>query len=256
MTGIKKPLAWYRERIPLFATLMLSLISFIATYKGIYALLSGLGHWLIVLVLAGVFTLALQMLLVYSVWTFRGAPGFRRKLSWLSSYVLCAFISVWLGFAFWYQAIRADGHARETFTPQVTISLEGLKTFEQHYEQLTDIMRDLSDYSSRQAKEERTNGRTCGDFSKKGPGPRMDLRDQDANTFAGFAPDFQRRQETIHTAVAWVTEATAKFDPARLGEMERIINDAVQTANALRADPLLAQTQAFVYARHGHGLMG
>lgn len=253
MTDIKKPLTWHSERIPLFATLMLSLISFIATYKGFYALLSGLDHWLITLVFAGVLTLALQVLLVYSVWTFRSAPGFSGKLYWLSIYVFCAFISVWLGFSFWYQAIRAEDDFREIFTRQVNASLEGLRTFEKGYGQVADTMLDLSKHSRHRAEDEFTDGRTCGDASPVGPGPRRDLRKQDADNFAGFAPDFHRRRETIHAAVAQVTEATAKIDLTRLDAVERVINEAVQTANVLRKDPLLAETQKFLTKRLEEG---
>lgn len=241
------------------ALITFSVISFIATYQGMCALMSGLSNGVVATafahVFSGLFTFALQLLLVFAVKTFKSVPALLSRLYWLSIYLVCAFFSVGFGYSFWFEHIRAEDYGREMFDQQFNASLSKLTEFEQSYNQLADTMNSLAAYSEETAKIEREKGGTCGK-SPQGEGPRMRLRQADARIFQSFVGHFEAKREEVRQMMTHLQGVASAFDSTRVKSMENDINQAVHKANALRNDPQLVTLKQTLATRLAEGRTG
>lgn len=251
--GNNKPLADY---LPIIATVFFTIISFISSYSGIHALMGSVGNALVAFVFAGLFTLALQLMLVYAVFSFKKSHRAGAKFHWLSIYLICVFFSVGFGYSFWFEHIRVEDYAKEVYSGQINANKSKLTVFEQSYTQLASTLNNLAEYSKRIAKKEKEHGGTCDANSPPGDGPRKRLREQDAETFKGFLPHFEQQRDKIRETVTSVRAETENVDLTRLDEVKRTLNEAVHEANGLKRDPQFEQLKAVLKRRIEAGRRG
>ena len=166
------------QLFPIFGVLVFSVISFFATSVGMHGLLTSLGkvHYSASYVMAGLFTLALQLFLVWAVRAVKISPRIHTKAWWMAVYMICLFISVGFAYAFWFHAIAADQYSKQTYGTQARAVLYGLQDFKQQYAMVSGTLLDMNEYSQRTAEEEIEFGGTCGDRSGPTRGPRARLR--------------------------------------------------------------------------------
>ena len=212
------------------ATMLLSLVSFTSTLAGIQALAD--DNFFIPIA----FTIALQIILVCAVMFFKAAP-WRAKLKWLLVYLLCVFISVGFGRAYWFQILRADDYAKEGFRSQLEAVQARLFQFNNDLAIRAGTLGDLAAYSQKMASLEKQNGGTCGGSPAVGSGPRMRLRNEDAIFFAEHNRYYRKQAETVRKISERIRDQVVDYDPGQLDAMERIVNRAVQEMNAVRQDP-------------------
>lgn len=258
MKALVNKLTDYRpsiNQIPVASVIFFSTLSYISTYSGVFDLMQSTAGTMVAFWFACLFTLAIQLMLVYAVSTLKGTPELRQKIYWLTMYVVCTFFSVGFGYSFWFKHIRAHDYAEELHGRQVNGILKGLTEFAEQYNQLTNTLVDLAEYSRNTAKEEEANGRTC-DKSPKGRGPRTRLRQHDARFFESFVSHSKRQYQHIQKELERVRAATTTFDAAGLDKVERALNQAVHKANAIRKNPQLAEFKAVLNRRLQNGRQG
>jgi hypothetical protein len=267
---------------PHLAVLMLSVISFISTYSGMQSLMTNLGDQglglfgftpgVIVAFISILFTLTVQMMIVYQAMHLKGAGWSILRLhqnlggkAWhISVYLTFIFLSVGFGYAFWFERIGADTYSKKYYKEQVYGSLKNLEQFRQAYTNFSNISSSLSTYSQNKAIEERQIGGTCGGPAKIGPGPRMRLRNRDANYFADEQPYFYEKKKTIDKLIGQLNnnltvnliDNVANLTTQQIGEMEHKLNNASSIANLLRTDPIKEKFINWLYRRIDEGKNG
>ncbi len=246
------------QMFPMFGVLVFSVISFFATASGMHGLLTSLGkvHPYASYAMAGLFTLALQLFLVWAVRAIKVTPKFYAKAWWVGVYAICLFISVGFAYAFWFHAIAANQYSKETYETQARAQLYGLQNFKQQYAMISGTLLDMNDYSQRTSEEEIATGGTCGDNSGPTRGPRARLREMDARHFAIMAPHFELQQRGIDERINELERSLVTFDPDSLVAFQQIANRALIKARALRDDPQLRSMNAWLRQRLERGKSG
>lgn len=241
--------------IPVFAVLVFSVISFVATAMGMHGLLSSLGKVseYLSLGIAGAFTLALQLFLVWAVRLVRISPRPVTRAWWLMVYTICLFVSVGFAYAFWFHAIAADSYSRETYSTQARGVLFRLQEFRQEYDRIAFSLSDLQAYSQQTSEDEIAYGGTCGDNSPPTRGPRARLRERDARYFATMAPHFKTQQAGIGERIDELEGSLVSFDPDSLGAYRHVANRALIQARGLQNDPQLRTLKTWMSQRLEQG---
>lgn len=190
---------WIVPGIPLFATTLLSIVSGVATATGIYHLTSEPGsvgdlrtHLFAILV-----TVALQLLMLHALFELKQKGGIFSRLGNLSMYLLCAAVSVTLGYSFWFQRMRAEDYSKELVTGQVEEARAGLARFGHAVSARSRSLDELARYSATRAEVEIRDGGTCGDASTSTRGPRARQREEDARLFESYARYFAEQSTQV-----------------------------------------------------------
>lgn len=268
--------------IPHIAVLMLTIISFISTYSGIQSLMTNLGDKglgifgfkpsVIVAFISFLFTLTVQIMIVYHAMHLKGAgwsilrlhQNVIEKIWHIAVYLTFIFLSVGFGYAFWFERIGADTYSKKSYKEQVYSSLKNLEQFQQAYTNFSNISSYLSTYSQNKAKEERLRGGTCGGPAQTGPGPRMRLRNQDANYFSDEKRYFDQKKRAVDTLIKQLNsdltvnliENVDNLTTPQIEEMEQKLNHASSRANLLRTDPIKEQFMNWLDQRIEEGKNG
>ncbi|MDP3738402.1 MAG: hypothetical protein Q8R02_13490 [Hyphomonadaceae bacterium] len=182
----------------------------------------------------------LFVLMNYTLSVFRSYDGLPARISSLAVYTLTAFLSVAFAFSFWWTVLSSrDRTADQTQLGAAAIVSIATKA-QANLASLQGSLGDLATYSSQRAIEEETRGRTCGDSSPPGPGPRRDLRNNDASEFGSasaymttFVVGLTPQLATLETAARQVdTEEFRRANDTTRRQTISSINQAIGSVGA------------------------
>jgi len=190
---------WIVPAIPMFATTLLSIVSGVSTATGIYHLTSEPGSVgdLRTHVFAVLVTIALQLLMLHALFEVKRKGGIYSRFGHLSMYLLCAGVSVTLGYSFWFQRMRAEDYSKELVTEQVEEARAGLAQFGHAVSARSRSLDELARYSAARAEVEIRDGGTCGDASSSTRGPRARQREEDARLFESYSRYFAEQSTQV-----------------------------------------------------------
>jgi hypothetical protein len=242
----------------------LSLLSWIATYTGMIELIkANSGDVSLGAHIAIGFAVAMLMLMILYLLDALFSPISKwLRLLYMAGYLFLTLISVGFGFGFYWKYIEARSEATRSAEAAITQVQSGLQYGQSRLEQLQQTLVSLTAISTRKAADERANGNTCPN-SKPGVGPRMRLRDADAQKF-GFAGQYiGTRIGSVNTDISALNSDLKRvlngdkttIDPktgtrnAFLRKLNRKINLTISRFNSLRTDPQLREFRDIFRAR-------
>ena len=181
---------------------------------------------------AGLITISITLLVAamlfvlmnYTLSVFRSYDSLPSRISSLAVYALTAFLSVAFAFSFWWTVLSSrDRTADQTQLGAAAIVSIATKA-QANLGSLQTSLKDLATYSGERAIEEETRGRTCGDSSPPGPGPRRDLRNNDAAEFGSASTYMTTFVDGLTPQLAGLETAARQIDT----EEFRRANDATR----------------------------
>ena len=184
----------------------------------------------------------------------------RLSLLWhllaLPFYALTLSLTVGFGFGFFWKAWNASFETLRSAETSQTIANNTLSEGQNLLAGIRARFDDLEVYSRNQRDEERAHGKTCGPSGAE-VGPRYELRNRDADTFAGM-------KNTVNTMLQKVTNEindvrsdfvklsqndSATIDPLTknhgpfVSQLNQKLNVAVQNLNGLRSNSDIGRVQ-------------
>jgi len=238
----------------------LTTLSWISTYTGMLELITAnAGQISTVITIAVGFAVAiLQLMILFILDQFFSKDFYQGKRVlaifplYLAGYLFLTLISVGFGFGFYWKYLEARTASSASAEASITQVQSRLQRGASQLEQLQATLGTLATISAERAETEREEGGTCLQ-SAPGAGPRMRLREADAERFS-FAQQFVgsragQVQDDINALTSKMGRVTANdpatIDPrtgtrnAFLREVNRELNLVATRFNALRSDPQL-----------------
>ena len=238
----------------------LTTLSWISTYTGMLELITANAGQIstIIMVAVGFAVAVLQLMILFILDQFFSRSFYegKRVLAifplYLAGYLFLTLISVGFGFGFYWKYLEARTESSASAEASITEVQSQLQRGASQLDQLQSTLGTLATISSQRAETEREEGGTCNG-SPPGEGPRMRLREADAERFA-FAQQFVgSRVDQVTADIATLTQKMNRvsandpstIDPqtgtrnAFLREMNRELNLVSTRFNALRTDPQL-----------------
>lgn len=189
---------------------------------------------------------------------------FKPKPVWLlllciAGYILLLLISVGFGFGFYWKLINSKVVATEEASAAITQVQSALVQGQTRLELVQQELQQLADISSRKAKQEEREGGTCPNNKYATPGPRRDMRDDDAKNFGDAAMLMGSRIETVKQGIHELSpdlkliQTGVNKDPETgrslldadgtrnsfLRSVDSKVSSTVARYEALRTDPML-----------------
>lgn len=243
----------------------LSILSWISTYTGMLELITAnAGQISTIYMVAVGFAVAMLQLMIlfvldslFSKRFYKTDFGVRKSVFalfplYVAGYIFLTLISVGFGFGFYWKYLEARSASTISAESSVAQVQALLQRGQSQLEQLQTTLGTLARISTERAEVERTQGGTCPG-SRPGEGPRMRLREADAQKFQ-FAQQFVgSRIESVQTDMARLTTQLQKIlnnDPSVIDpktgtrnvfmrELNRELRLTIARFNALRNDPQL-----------------
>jgi len=238
----------------------LTILSWISTYTGMLELITAnAGQISLIITIAVGFAVAvLQLMILFILDQFFSKEFYQGKRVlaifplYLAGYLFLTVISVGFGFGFYWKYLEARSASSASAEASITQVQSQLQRGASQLEQLTSTLGTLATISSKRAETERKEGGTCND-SPPGAGPRMRLRQADAERFS-FAQQFVgSRVNQVQTDITGltkklnlvVTNDPSTIDPrtgtrnAFIADLNRELRLVSSRFNALRTDPQL-----------------
>lgn len=227
-------------KLTLILVILLSIISFVTSYKGLVILNvendNDLSHWQTIFIAFMVFTIqaTLVVTLLFMI------HGYRRITRFLSLlvYIVAMLFSVFFSYGWWYEVFRADSYAQEVYKDGVEGIRSNAKTYEQSFANVREVADELSKYSAKRARDENLYGGTCDEKSLPGKGALNYLRNDEANRFGAIAEDVGGLEEKVATHISELNRLLDDLDLSEEGivaQRERELNDIVALIGSYRA---------------------
>lgn len=249
--------AWFlADPVKASLTLGLAFLSWLATYTGMLELIQANTGALDIgaRIAIGFAVMMLMLMILYLLDSlYNGSTPHWLKPVFVAGYLFLTLISVGFGFGFYWKYLEAQTEATrsaESAVSQVQVALEIGQT---RLEQLQNTFAQLTKVSTEKATQEREFGNSCPN-SRPGEGPRMRLRDSDAQKFAYAAQYITGTATTVNTDIAGLNADLKKVvsrDPSTIGadgtrnkfmrELGRKLDRTIARFNTLRTDPQLQQ---------------
>lgn len=159
------------------------------------------------------------------------------KMFFIFSYLLFTTLSITFGFAFYWEKMRADQVTEDSFAQSREQISAAVDAMQGRMVGLTEVFQALADYSERRRVEEEERGGTC-DVKTRGAGPRMRLRESDAELFAEMARHYRDKAsdlEPVLTKLRQLARQTVSDQAAMLREQ---LSQQVMVANQKAKSPL------------------
>jgi hypothetical protein len=189
---------------------------------------------------------------------------FKPKPVWLlllciAGYILLLLISVGFGFGFYWKLINSKVVATEEASAAITQVQDALVQGQERLAQVQQALKQLAETSSRKATQEVNEGGTCPDNRQARPGPRRDMRDDDAKNFGDAAMLMGSRIDTVKQGIDELSpdlkliQTGVNKDPETgrslldadgtrnsfLRSVDSKVSSTVARYEALRTDPML-----------------
>jgi uncharacterized protein with PQ loop repeat len=227
--------------------LLLSLVSFYTSYDGLRHYMFGQSpqdaSWGL-LILLGFLVFLIQLLLIVALSRLTQRISLSNKISMLFLYFIAMGFSVFLSYSYWYQAIQADNYAYNNFNVQLDDSLSNVGIYQDTFLTIKKIAEELAEYSQETALLEKNQGRTCGDNSSPGAGPRLSLRNSEEQLFTLM-------NNNISILNDQVTHKINKLDSIRYGyspesdikKLQKEMNVVIASVNRYKQTPALVKAK-------------
>lgn len=180
MTNSKKMLIFL---VYLFVT-----VTFFTTFNGVISYIFGSVDETSMpnLIIFGAVLFCLQAYLLlrstYHVIEFKNNTLLKSFL-WLIIWVFTFVFSATFSYTFYYDKLSADAHGKRVINQQIDVVVNNAEKYLLSFDSIKSQMDELSTYSRKKATEEKTKGKTCGDNSPPGPGPRIRYRLKEEKVF-------------------------------------------------------------------------
>lgn len=226
-------------KLTLILVILLSIISFVTSYKGLVILNvendNDLSQWQNIFIAFMVFTIqaTLVVTLLFMI------HGYRRITRFLSLlvYIVAMLFSVFFSYGWWYEVFRADSYAQEVYKDGVEGIRANAKTYEQSFANVGEMADELSKYSAKRARDENLYGGTCDEKSLPGKGALNYLRNDEAKRFGVIAEDVGGLEEKVAKHVSELNRLLDDLDLSEEGivaQRERELNDIVTLIGGYR----------------------
>jgi len=235
--------------------LLLSLVSFYTSYDGLRHYMFGQNpqdaSWGL-LILLGFLVFLIQLLLIVALSRLTQRISLSNKVSMLFLYFIAMGFSVFLSYSYWYQAIQADNYAYNNFNTQLDDSLSDVGIYQDTFLNIKKIAEELAEYSQETALLEKNRGRTCGDNSSPGAGPRLSLRNNEEQLFTLM-------NNNISILSDQVTRKINKLDSIRYGyspetdikKLQKEMNIVIAAVNRYKQNPALVRAKTALKEHSG-----
>ncbi len=226
-------LGYKRVNMPIISIvliLLLTIISFNATFQGFISLFEGIGRdkwtafWTPLIL-----TVIIQLSILLSVWSLKESPLFSKPV-WLLIYVMVVMISVGFGYTFWFNQMRAEDFANEISENTLYRVADPVQIFLAGYSEIEGTFTQISEESERLASEEKNAGGTCHRNVPKGPGQMMKYRLNDSDKYKQLAKLIKRKRKRIEASKEILFDSFKKLSTDR---QRKRLSEFVNSINAI-----------------------
>ncbi|MGB0845078.1 MAG: hypothetical protein ACPGSM_00055 [Thiolinea sp.] len=243
-------------KLTLILVILLSIISFVTSYKGLVILNvendNDLSQWQTVFIAFMVFTIQ-ATLVVTLLFTIHGYRRITRFLS-IMVYIVAMLFSVFFSYGWWYEVFRAGSYAQEVYKDGVESIRSNAKTYEQSFANVREVADELSKYSASRAREENLYGGTCDEKSAPGKGPLNYLRNDEAKRFDLIAGDVGQLEGKVGAHIKDLNRLLDDLDLSQEGivqQRERELNDIVTLIGGYKSGPAVNRIHEELEQRRG-----
>jgi hypothetical protein len=243
-------------KLTLILVILLSVISFVTSYKGLVILNAendnDLSQWQTIFIAFMVFTIqaTLVVTLLFMIHAYRPVTRFLA----LVVYIVAMLFSVFFSYGWWYDVFRADSYAQEVYKDGVEGIRANAKTYEQAFANVREVADELSKYSAKRARDENLYGGTCDEKSLPGKGALNYLRNDEAQRFGAIAEDVGGLEEKVAEHISELNRLLDDLDLSEEGivaQRERELNDIVALIGSYRAGADTTRIREQLEARRG-----
>ncbi|MEZ5537122.1 MAG: hypothetical protein R3F02_16050 [Thiolinea sp.] len=243
-------------KLTLILVILLSVISFVTSYKGLVILNAendnDLSQWQTLFIAFMVFTIQ-ATLVVTLLFMIHGYRPITRFLA-LLVYIVAMLFSVFFSYGWWYEVFRADSYAQEVYKDGVESIRASAKTYEQSFANVREVANELSKYSAKRARDENLYGGTCDEKSLPGKGALNYLRNDEAERFGAIAEDVGGLEEKVGGHISALNRLLDDLDLSEEGivaQRERELNDIVALIGSYRTGSDTNRIREQLEARRG-----
>ena len=227
--------------------LLLSLVSFYTSFDGLRHYMFGNNtddaSWALLVLLAFLVFL-IQLLLIVALMRLTQRISFGNKASMFMLYLIAMGFSVFLSYSYWYQAIQADNYAYNNFNVQLDESLSDVGVYQDTFTSIKKIATELAEYSQETALLEKNRGRTCGDNSSPGAGPRLSLRNSEENLFTLMNSNITLLNDEVMHKINKLDSIRYGYSPdANIQELQKAMNVVIAEVNRYKQNPDLIKAK-------------
>ncbi|PIE00666.1 MAG: hypothetical protein CSA79_02890 [Thiothrix nivea] len=243
-------------KLTLILVILLSVISFVTSYKGLVILNvendNDLTQWQTLFIAFMVFTIqaTLVVTLLFMIHGFRPITRFLA----FAVYVVAMLFSVFFSYGWWYDVFRADSYAQEVYKDGVESIRAHAKTYEQSFANVRELADELSRYSAKRARDENLYGGTCDEKSLPGKGALNYLRNDEAQRFGAIAEDIGGLEKKVGEHISELNRLLDDLDLSAEGivtQRERELNDIVALIGSYRTGSETTRIRKQLEARRG-----
>ncbi len=227
--------------------LLLSLVSFYTSYDGLRHYMFGQNpqdaSWGL-LILLGFLVFLIQLLLIVALSRLTQRISLSNKISMLFLYFIAMGFSVFLSYSYWYQAIQADNYAYNNFNVQLDDSLSDVGIYQDTFLNIKKIAEELAEYSQETALLEKNRGRTCGDNSSPGAGPRLSLRNSEEQLFTLMNNDISILNDQVTHKINKLDNIRYSYSPeSDIKKLQKEMNIVITNVNRYKQNPALVKAK-------------
>ncbi|MCK5896001.1 MAG: hypothetical protein KAG20_04295, partial [Cocleimonas sp.] len=227
--------------------LLLSVVSFYTSFDGLRHYMFGndseSAPWTLLLLLAFLVFL-IQLLLIVALMRLTQRISLGNKVSMLMLYLIAMGFSVFLSYSYWYQAIQADNYAYNNFNIQLDDSLSDVGVYQDTFSSIKKIATELAEYSQETALLEKNRGRTCGDNSSPGAGPRLSLRNNEESLFTLMNGNISLLNDEVAQKINKLDSIRYGYSPnANIQELQKAMNVVIAEVNRYKQNPDLIKAK-------------
>ncbi len=242
-------------KLTLVLVILLSIISFATSYKGLVILNAesntDLNTWQNAFVAFIVFTIQ-ATLVVTLLFTIHGHRKITRILA-LLIYLVAMLFSVFFSYGWWYEVFRAGSYAQEVYKDSIESIRTDAKTFEQAFVHVREVAGELSTYSIKRARDENLYGGTCDENSAPGRGALNYLRNDEAERFDKVATEVGGLQAKVGEHIKALNKLldTLDLSDGAVSQRERELNDIVTLIGSYKKGAVVSQIRSELESRRG-----
>ncbi len=227
--------------------LLLSVVSFYTSFDGLRHYMFGNNSdnasWALLVLLAFLVFL-IQLLLIVALMRLTQRISLTNKISMLLLYMIAMGFSVFLSYSYWYQAIQADNYAYDNFNIQLDESLSDVGVYQDTFSSIKKIATELAEYSQETALLEKNRGKTCGDNSSPGAGPRLSLRNSEENLFTLMNSNISLLNDEVIQKINKLDSIRYGYSPdANIQELQKSMNVVIAEVNRYKQNPDLIKAK-------------
>ena len=234
-----------RHWLNVFIIVALSLISFYTSYDGLSNYVStgesGLSHG--EMAFLAIIVVVIQLLLIVALNNLSRGISWRGKLMWMVLYMIAMSVSVFFSYSFYYKLMQADNFAQLNFDAQLSNALLKANIYRDSFIDIQHASKNIATYSKKTAQRERHYGKTCGDDSPAGKGPRRDLREEEATLFAQMSEDITLLSSKIEQDLATLKAIKQSYSPENntVNQVQQRMNEVISRINRYRQSSIVNQ---------------